>query len=83
MTSLSKNPEQLLFIREIKAVTNKSIPTIDRWIKAGTFPAPHGKVNGMRYWLKSDVDQWLGNLLYKDESAFNELKSHQYQEDAA
>ncbi len=54
-------PDQLLLLDKILALTNKSRPTIYRWVKAGLFPPPY-RVGGSIVWKQSDYMKWLQEL---------------------
>jgi hypothetical protein len=42
----------------LRAFTDASDPTINRWTQAGLFPAPTGHINGRRIWSRAHLVEW-------------------------
>lgn len=59
MTDRSK--DSLLRLAEVKARTALSRTTINRRIKAGTFPRPTPISAGLIAWYMSDIDAWVAD----------------------
>lgn len=51
--------DRSLTMHEIIAKTGASRTTINRWIKAGTFPSGRKYSHNMRRWLESEIDAWI------------------------
>jgi prophage regulatory protein len=45
-------------IAQVRLRTNSSTSTINRWIRAGSFPRPH-YLGVRRCWLEAEVIAWL------------------------
>jgi predicted DNA-binding transcriptional regulator AlpA len=52
----SLNPPRRLSVLEVCARTQRSPQTIDRWVKAGTFP----KLRRPSLWFEAEVDAAIG-----------------------
>jgi len=50
--------KRFIGIKEICKLADRSFITIDRWVAAGTFPAPE-KVSNAKIWLREEVYQAL------------------------
>ena len=48
-----------LRIREVRAIVGVSATTIERWIKAGTFPPSYRFGGQIQRWRKSEIETWL------------------------
>jgi hypothetical protein len=44
--------------------TDASDPTINRWMKAGKFPAPITEINGRRFWNRDHLLEWSGGRTF-------------------
>lgn len=58
MRTASDVAQRRIGIAEVRLRTNASTSTINRWVRAGTFPAPH-YLGVRRCWLESEVTAWL------------------------
>ncbi len=58
----------LLFIKQIEEITNRSRVTIWRWVNKGLFPAPRkiGIGIGQNAWLQEDIEEWLSKQFGDD-----------------
>ena len=46
-------------LREVRAIVGVGASTIDRWVKAGTFPRPYRFGGQIQRWRKSEIDAWM------------------------
>jgi predicted DNA-binding transcriptional regulator AlpA len=63
--TLTKPPEKLLSLRQVRARVPASDCTIWRWRKIGKFPQPDIRMPGVDYWRESTIDafvagEWTG-----------------------
>ncbi|MDP6414919.1 MAG: AlpA family phage regulatory protein [Gammaproteobacteria bacterium] len=61
----------LLSYREVQEIIGRSRSTISRWVADGLFPAPKEIAPQIVGWLKTDIEDWLGNLPSKGSPAVN------------
>lgn len=54
--------DQILLLRDVKAITKLSRPTIYRDMAAGRFPRSLKISRGRVGWRASDIDRWLSGL---------------------
>lgn len=50
---------ELVGTGDVRRMTGVSERTLDRHVKAGTFPAPAAYVLGRRKWRRGDVERWI------------------------
>ena len=58
----------LLSYQEVQEIIGRSRSTIRRWVADGLFPAPKQIAPQIVGWLKTDIEDWLGNLPSKGSS---------------
>ncbi len=58
---MNNSPHKILRMPDLTAKVGMSRPTIDRMVKAGTFPTPIPLGNGTRAlgWFEHEIDAWL------------------------
>ena len=61
----------LLSYQEVQEMIGRSRSTISRWVADGLFPAPKEIAPQIVGWLKTDIEDWLGNLPSKGSPAVN------------
>ena len=61
----------LLSYREVQEIIGRSRSTISRWVADGLFPAPKEIAPQIVGWLRTDIEDWLGNLPSKGSPAVN------------
>lgn len=54
--------DRILKLNDVVEITGASVSTINRWEKAGKFPARKKLGIKAMGWLESDIQQWLENL---------------------
>ena len=59
MNAQDNMPDIHLRIREVRAIVGVGATTIDRWVKAGTFPPPYRFGGQIVRWRKSEIETWL------------------------
>ena len=59
----------LLSYQEVQEIIGRSRSTISRWVADGLFPAPKEIAPQIVGWLKTDIEDWLGNLPSKGSPA--------------
>ena len=64
----------LLSYQEVQAIIGRSRSTISRWVADGLFPAPKQIAPQIVAWLKTDIEDWLGNLPSKDSSTIDDAE---------
>ena len=63
--------KSLLSYQEVQEIIGRSRSTISRWVADGLFPAPKQIAPQIVGWLKTDIEDWLGNLPSKSSSTIN------------
>ena len=63
--------KSLLSYQEVQEIIGRSRSTISRWVADGLFPAPKQIAPQIVGWLKTDIENWLGNLPSKGLSTMN------------
>jgi len=53
-------PPRFMFKPEVTALTNRSFPTLWKWMRAGQFPLSLD-VGGKTAWYASEVNDWIAN----------------------
>ncbi len=61
----------LLSYQEVQEIIGRSRSTISRWVADGLFPAPKEIAPQIVGWLRTDIEDWLGNLPSKGSPAVN------------
>jgi|TARA_B100001971_G_scaffold164889_1_gene155437 prophage regulatory protein len=61
----------LLSYQEVQEMIGRSRSTISRWVADGLFPAPKEIAPQIVGWLRTDIEDWLGNLPSKGSPAVN------------
>ena len=61
----------LLSYQEVQEMIGRSRSAISRWVADGLFPAPKEIAPQIVGWLRTDIEDWLGNLPSKGSSAVN------------
>ena len=61
----------LLSYQEVQEMIGRSRSTISRWVADGLFPAPKQIAPQIVGWLRTDIEDWLGNLPSKGSPAVN------------
>ena len=61
----------LLSYQEVQEMIGRSRSTISRWGADGLFPAPKEIAPQIVGWLRTDIEDWLGNLPSKGSPAVN------------
>ena len=61
----------LMWYQEVQEIIGRSRSTISRWVADGLFPAPKQIAPQIVGWLKTDIENWLGNLPSKGSSTIN------------
>lgn len=49
---------RLLSLRKVAVRLDRSLPTLRKWIAAGTFPPPSYDPNGVAFWPEDVIDAW-------------------------
>jgi len=63
--------KSLLSYQEVQEIIGRSRSTISRWVADGLFPAPKEIAPQIVGWLRTDIEDWLGNLPSKGSPAVN------------
>ncbi len=63
--------KSLLSYQEVQEISGRSRSTISRWVADGLFPAPKEIAPQIVGWLRTDIEDWLGNLPSKGSPAVN------------
>ena len=61
----------LLSYQEVQEIIGRSRSTISRWVADGLFPEPKEIAPQIVGWLRTDIEDWLGNLPSKGSPAVN------------
>ena len=64
----------LLSYQEVQEMIGRSRSTISRWVADGLFPAPKEIAPQIVGWLRTDIEDWLGNLPSKGSSTVHVIE---------
>jgi len=57
------NPNQLLRINEVSAITSIAKSTLNLWVAQGKFPKPISLSPTIKVWKQSSIQEWIDSHL--------------------